>query len=82
MGDGEQGRKEDSNNGGVRLKMRLPKAEVEKLIQGSKNQEEAAERIVKLYMANGSRDTEENGDKTKESTKVCDICSHAIFSIV
>lgn len=71
MGDAEQGSKDNtSNNGGVRLKMRLPKSEVEKLIQGSKDQAEAAERIVKLYMANGSRETEENGDRAKESTKV------------
>ncbi|KAK7379906.1 hypothetical protein VNO78_34182 [Psophocarpus tetragonolobus] len=65
MGEGGQGSKE--NNGGVRLKMRLPKAEVEKLIQGSKDEGEAAERIMKLYMANGSREnesgTKENGEK-------------------
>ncbi|KAK7368206.1 hypothetical protein VNO80_10230 [Phaseolus coccineus] len=66
MSDGEQGNNKENNNGGVRLKMRLPKAEVEKLIQGSKDQAEAAERIVKLYMANGSRETEENGEKMME----------------
>ncbi|CAJ1939556.1 unnamed protein product [Sphenostylis stenocarpa] len=64
MGDGEQGNNNNKeNNGGVRLKMRLPKAEVEKLIHGSKDEAEAAQRIVKLYMANGSRETEQNGEK-------------------
>ena len=76
----------ENNGGGVRLKMRLPKAEVEKLIQGCKDEAEAAERIMKLYMANGSREneggTKENGEKmvvldqqsVKESTKVCEVC--------
>jgi len=88
MGDGEEGKKDNNTNGGVRLKMRLPKSEVEKLIQGSKDQAEAAERIVKLYMANGSRETELDqqtqckADTVKESTKVCDLSSHAMFSIV
>ncbi|TKY59046.1 hypothetical protein E2542_SST16122 [Spatholobus suberectus] len=71
MGDGEQGNNKESN-GGVRLKMRLPKAEVEKLIQDSKDEAEAAERIVKLYMANGSRESEsetkENGEKMDQQT--------------
>lgn len=40
-------------NGGVRFKMRLPKAEVERLMQGCTTQAEAAEKIMGLYMANG-----------------------------
>lgn len=85
----------ENNGGGVRLKMRLPKAEVEKLIQGCKDEAEAAERIMKLYMANGSREneggTKENGEKmvvldqqsVKESTKVCEVCFHGmVLSIV
>ncbi|KAI5394426.1 hypothetical protein KIW84_061198, partial [Lathyrus oleraceus] len=48
--------KEELANGGVRLKMRLPKAEVEKLMQSSKDEGEAAEKIMSLCMANGSND--------------------------
>ena len=76
----------ENNGGGVRLKMRLPKAEVEKLIKGCKDEAEAAERIMNLYKTNGSREneggTKENGEKmvvldqqsVKESTKVCEVC--------
>lgn len=67
MGGGEQGNDNKENSGGVRLKMRLPKAEVEKLVRDCKDEAEAAERIMKLYMANGSREnengTKENGEK-------------------
>lgn len=63
MGDDEI-RKE---NGGVKLKMRLPKAEVEKLIRDCKDEGEAAQRIMRLYMANENKESgnevEENGDK-------------------
>ncbi|KAJ1377877.1 hypothetical protein SESBI_48431 [Sesbania bispinosa] len=70
----------NENGGGVRLQMRLPKAEVEKLIKDCKDEAEAAQRIMKLYMANGSREVsesenEENGeskggrDRVKQSTK-------------
>ncbi|CAK8570351.1 unnamed protein product [Lathyrus sativus] len=48
--------KEELANGGVRLKMRLPKAEVEKLMQSSKDEGEAAEKIMSLCMASGSND--------------------------
>lgn len=48
--------KEELMNGGVRLKMRLPKADVEKLMQSSKDEVEAAEKIMSLCMANGSND--------------------------
>ncbi|XP_061358559.1 uncharacterized protein At1g66480-like isoform X2 [Gastrolobium bilobum] len=65
--DGCGGDEQEKENGGVRLKMRLPKAEVEKLIQDCKDEAEAADRIMRLYMANGSREsenkTEENGEK-------------------
>lgn len=59
---------DEENNGGVRVKMRLPKAEVEKLIQECKDEAEAAAKIMRLCMANGSRESEseieENGEKT------------------
>ncbi|TKY69285.1 hypothetical protein E2542_SST05555 [Spatholobus suberectus] len=41
------------HNGGMRFKMRLPKAEVERLIQGCETEAEAAEKIMGLCMANG-----------------------------
>lgn len=40
--------------GGVRVRMRLPKAEVERLIAESRNNDEVAEKIVGLCMARGS----------------------------
>ncbi|CAK8577445.1 unnamed protein product [Lathyrus sativus] len=46
----------DENGGGVRLKVRLPKAEVEKLMRECKDEAEAAEMIMRLYKANGSRE--------------------------
>ena len=52
-----------SGHGPVRLKLRLRKAEVEKLIQGSKDEAEAGERIVGLCMANNSRSSGDNNNK-------------------
>ncbi|KAK1314222.1 Uncharacterized protein QJS10_CPA06g02217 [Acorus calamus] len=42
-----------SGGGAVRLKMRLPKAEVEKVVEASADASEAAERIVRLCMEGG-----------------------------
>ncbi|XP_061375433.1 uncharacterized protein At1g66480-like [Gastrolobium bilobum] len=61
---------EGSQNGGVRLKMRLPKAEVEKLIHGSKDEAEAAERIMNMYMANSSSDSKHEIEKIGEKISV------------
>ncbi|XP_027362183.1 uncharacterized protein At1g66480 [Abrus precatorius] len=60
-----------SPNGGVRLKMRLPKAQVEKLMQGCKTEAEAAQRIMGLYMAtNSSNESDSKRDiGSSESTK-------------
>ncbi|CAI8618487.1 unnamed protein product [Vicia faba] len=56
-GGGEGGDvKVKENGGGVRLKVRLPKAEVEKLMRECKDEAEAAEMIMRLYKANGSRE--------------------------
>lgn len=49
-----------SGAGATRLKVRLPRAEVEKLLKDCKDEAEAAERIMGLYM-----------NKTREST-VCE----------
>ncbi|XP_019160323.1 PREDICTED: uncharacterized protein At1g66480-like [Ipomoea nil] len=40
------------NGGGVRVKLRLPKAEVEKLMMQSKDEGEAAEKLMQLCIAN------------------------------
>ncbi|KAK8605407.1 hypothetical protein V6N13_102188 [Hibiscus sabdariffa] len=47
-GDEEGG--EGSGSGAMRVKMRLPKAEVERLMKESENEEEAAEKIMQLCM--------------------------------
>ncbi|KEH30890.1 hypothetical protein MtrunA17_Chr4g0044361 [Medicago truncatula] len=46
------------NGGGVRLKVRLPKAEVEKLMRDCKDEAEAAEMIMRLYKASGKGEKE------------------------
>ncbi|KAK9276885.1 hypothetical protein L1049_006422 [Liquidambar formosana] len=43
--------KEGSNTGGVKMRMRLPKAEVTKLMQESKDGAEAAQKIMDLCLA-------------------------------
>ncbi|KAF9673978.1 hypothetical protein SADUNF_Sadunf10G0080000 [Salix dunnii] len=43
---------EEAKSGAMRVKMRLPRAEVEKLMQESKDETEAAAKIVDLCMAN------------------------------
>jgi len=53
------------NGGGVRLKVRLPKAEVEKLMRECKDEAEAAEMIMRLYKANGSRENKISEVKEK-----------------
>lgn len=61
------------NGGGVRLKVRLPKAEVEKLMRECKDEAEAAEMIMRLYKANGSRENKisEVNDKINTPRQVC-----------
>lgn len=54
------------NGGGVRLKVRLPKAEVEKLMRDCKDEAEAAEMIMRLYKASGNGEKE---IKVKESPR-------------
>jgi hypothetical protein len=61
--------REELKNGGVRLKMRLPKAEVEKLMQSSKDDAEAAEKIMSLCMANGSNDKKQKKDMLWKGSK-------------
>ncbi|CAL0313574.1 unnamed protein product [Lupinus luteus] len=72
--DDGQGSKE--NDGGVRLRMRLPKAMVEKLIQECRDEGEAAERIMSLYMANGNRESGFEIEEIEEKTIVLDQQIH------
>ncbi|OIW21044.1 hypothetical protein TanjilG_28392 [Lupinus angustifolius] len=66
--DTSESRNVKNDGDGVSLKLRVPKKEVEKLIQCSKNESEVVERIIELYMANnGGKDSkheiEEIGEK-------------------
>ncbi|CAH9146387.1 unnamed protein product [Cuscuta epithymum] len=50
-----------SENGGVRLKLRLPKVEVEKLMMECKDEEEATAKLMQLCMAgNGSANKDDH----------------------
>ncbi|KAG6757679.1 hypothetical protein POTOM_038000 [Populus tomentosa] len=62
---------EEAKSGEMRVKMRLPKAEVERLMQESKDETEAAAKIVDLCMANtaggsnnSSREIAQNGQES------------------
>ncbi|XP_041009742.1 uncharacterized protein At1g66480-like [Juglans microcarpa x Juglans regia] len=61
--------KEGSQNGAVRLRMRLPKAKVEKLMKESKDEAEAAEKIMNLCRAsnsnNGGREVSPKGNEAE-----------------
>ncbi|KAI4381478.1 hypothetical protein MLD38_007547 [Melastoma candidum] len=63
--DGEAG---SSNN--KRVRIRLPKAEVERLMRSSRDEAEAAERIVNLYIVNRNRNvaeiTEAGGNEDRQ----------------
>lgn len=69
--ENENGEEEKKKNGGVRLKMKLPKAEVEKVIKESVDEAEAAKRIMGLYMAATTNTSEEenNGEKMMMTKK-------------
>lgn len=47
----------ENAEGGVRVRMRLPKAEVARLMEGSKDSAEAAQKIMELCMAREREDT-------------------------
>ncbi|KAG8382787.1 hypothetical protein BUALT_Bualt05G0113600 [Buddleja alternifolia] len=51
----------ENGGGGVKVRMRLKKAEVERLIAESKDRAEAAEKIIRLCMHGGAA-AEQNGD--------------------
>ncbi|CAI9777728.1 unnamed protein product [Fraxinus pennsylvanica] len=48
-----------AGSGSVRVKMRLSKAEIEKLIEESKDEREMAEKIIDLFLLNSSKEIRE-----------------------
>ncbi|KAK7273804.1 hypothetical protein RIF29_14867 [Crotalaria pallida] len=54
------------DGGGVRVKMRLPKKEVEKLMQCSKDEAEVAEKIMGLCMGNNNNGISESKHEIEE----------------
>uniref|UniRef100_A0A6N2MXB1 Uncharacterized protein n=1 Tax=Salix viminalis TaxID=40686 RepID=A0A6N2MXB1_SALVM len=61
---------EEAKSGAMRVKMRLPRAEVEKLMQESRDETEAAAKIVDLCMANtagGSNNSSRETARNQES---------------
>ncbi|KAJ7954211.1 Plastid movement impaired protein [Quillaja saponaria] len=71
----EEDAKEGSEIGGTRLKMRIPKSEVERLMRESKDEGEAAQRIMRLCMAS-SKDTEPEVVGNKEEGMVLNQQMH------
>ncbi|XP_071686511.1 uncharacterized protein At1g66480-like [Rutidosis leptorrhynchoides] len=65
---------ENGGSGGgvdpLRVKLRLPKAEVERLMKESKDQTEAAEKIMKLCMENSGAGGGDGGDVAAERRRV------------
>ncbi|XWS63909.1 hypothetical protein CRYUN_Cryun06bG0141900 [Craigia yunnanensis] len=57
---------EGSESGAMRVKMRLPKAEVERLMKESKNEAEAAEKIMQLCMENTRNSPREDSQNGKD----------------
>ncbi|KAL2546035.1 Encodes a protein whose expression is responsive to nematode infection [Forsythia ovata] len=58
------------NGGAVRLRLKLPKAELEKLMMESNNGTEVAEKIASLYMANSAAAANANVVGTTEPNNV------------
>ncbi|KAJ7943023.1 Plastid movement impaired protein [Quillaja saponaria] len=71
----DEAKDQGSENGGVRMKLRIPKAEVEKLMRESKDEGEAAERIMGLCMAR-SRDSGHEVVGNREESMVLDQKMH------
>ncbi|KAJ0037874.1 hypothetical protein Pint_22243 [Pistacia integerrima] len=66
----ESSEKNGGSNNGMRVKMKLPKAEVEKLMKESRNESEVAEKIMELCMANnGTRNSDGDDDSGKIAGK-------------
>ncbi|KAK4758737.1 hypothetical protein SAY87_020038 [Trapa incisa] len=66
-----RGHEEAVGSSGTRLKLRLPKEEVERLMRESKDEAEAAERIMRLYVAGPkNHDGPDGGDNLSEDGSV------------
>lgn len=48
----------------VRVKLRLPRSQVAKLVEESRDEVEVAEKIIDLYMVNGGDDDDDDSDST------------------
>ncbi|XP_007045105.2 PREDICTED: uncharacterized protein At1g66480 [Theobroma cacao] len=59
----EESEEEGSESGAMRVKMRLPRAEVERLMKESNNEAEAAEKIMQLCVANTRNSPREAAQK-------------------
>lgn len=57
-----------SRSGATRVKIRLPKAEVERLLKESKDEAEAAERIMGLYKTRGDVCGNDHREKEKKDS--------------
>lgn len=70
----------------MRLKMRLPKAEVAKLMMESRDEAEVAEKIVHLWMANngnGAHNIANDGSlHFREGFKAREVCSVSLFKYI
>ncbi|XP_073029120.1 uncharacterized protein At1g66480-like [Primulina eburnea] len=76
------------SGGGVRVKVRLPKVEVERLMAESKSEDEVAEKIISLYMGSGSvppacgelqrRDL----DAVKPGPKTREVCFYSLSQLL
>ncbi|XP_022986406.1 uncharacterized protein At1g66480 isoform X2 [Cucurbita maxima] len=66
----EEGSGEKEGSEATRVKVRLPKAEVERVLKESRDEAEAAERIMGLYMAKATENVCQNGQKMEKEKDV------------
>lgn len=69
-------------DGSMRVKMRLPKAQLEKLMEESNDGSEVAEKIMSLYMGGGGDAAEHDGDVLRQNRKPRGVCISIYFNIV
>ncbi|KAF8399017.1 hypothetical protein HHK36_014884 [Tetracentron sinense] len=72
---------EGSKTGAVRMRMRLPKAQVDKLVQESKDEAEAAEKIMELCIENQQTNRKVGLGSARESFKTRELPDSLIFWI-
>jgi len=69
-------------DGSMRVKMRLPKAQLEKLMEESNDGSEVAEKIMSLYMGGGGDAAEYDGDVLRQNRKPRGVCISIYFNII